>query len=122
MKLSTLQSEVYMIQPNMEVYGVYELEDGSVRVFKVSLPVPSKVIPDGSVLSVYGHRIKKVIGHTLEESCANSMAEHYRKNQSMETPWTPTPRKTFCCKSGYEKYKNRKQHIVVDVNINIKGE
>ena len=110
-----------MIQPNVEVYGVYELEDGSVRVFKVVLP-KSKEGPEGSVCCVYGHRVKKVIGHTLEESCANSIAEHYRNNHSIETNWTPSPRKTFCCKSGYERYKNRKQHIVVDVNINIKGE
>ena len=37
-----------MIQPNVEVYGVYELEDGSVRVFKVVLP-KSKEGPEGSV-------------------------------------------------------------------------
>lgn len=112
-----------MIQPTAYVYGVYELEDGDVRVFKVPLPVPSTV-KDGMVLSVFGHRIKKVIGHTLEESCANSMAEHYRNKQSIETPWSPTPRKTFCCKSGYETYKNRfkKNHIVIDINVNVKGE
>ena len=110
-----------MRQPTVYAYGVYELEDGDVRVFKVPLPVPSAV-KGGMVVSVFGHRVKKVIGHTLEESCANSIAEHYRNNQSIETNWTPTPRKTFCCKSGSEKYKNRKQHIVVDVNINIKGE
>lgn len=91
-----------MIRPTyIEIYGVYELEDGDVKVFKV----PLDVIPTtGGVLSVYGHRVKRVIGHTLEESCANGIAERYKKGLT-GLCWQPTKQKQFCCKSGYEKYK-----------------
>ena len=92
-----------MIQPTyIEIYGVYELEDGDVKVFKVPLDV---VPTTGEVLSVYGHKVKKVIGHTLVESCANSMADRYKQKNTKGIYWTPNKQKTFCCKKGYRKYK-----------------
>lgn len=94
-----------MITPTVYVYGVYELEDGSVKVFKVPLPIP--VPDDKSVLCVFGHRIKRVIGHTIEESCANSMAERYKKANAKGMYWKPERIKRFCCKAEYEKYKHK---------------